>query len=90
MKDRHISTPAVITIPIGITGMDCQTNDVHPIVMVNALQMLSKHFARELVELAKKEVGDNPKLQEQYFDRLTKQYLGDNPGDQKINIHSLN
>lgn len=82
--------PATVTIPPDIQGTDCQTNDVHPIVMVNALQILSKHFARELVKMAEKEVGKNPKLQEQYFDRLTKKYLGDNPGDFKIDIHSLN
>lgn len=71
-------------------GIDVKTGDVHPIVMVNALQMLSKHFARELVAMAEKEVGKNPKLQEQWLDRMTKKYLGDNPGDRKIDINSLN
>ena len=56
---------AVVKIPEGIQGMDCQTNGVHAVVLVNALSMLQKHFARELVSMAKKEVGDNEKLQEQ-------------------------
>jgi hypothetical protein len=82
--------PAVIKIPVDIEGMDCQSNDVHPIVMVNALQILQKHFARELVAMAEKEVGKNPKLQAQYMDKLTKQYLGGNPGDLRIDPNLFN
>lgn len=85
-----MSKNAIITIPESIDGMDCQSNDVHPIVMVNALQMLSKHFCQELVAMAEKEVGKNPKLQAQYIDRLTKQYLGGNPGDFKIDPNLFN
>lgn len=85
-----MSKKAIITIPQDIHGMDCQSNDVHPIVMVNALQILSNHFARELVAMAEKAVGKNPKLQAQYMDRLTKQYLGDNPGDLKIDPNLFN
>jgi hypothetical protein len=81
---------ARIIIPVDIHGVDVKTGDVHPIVMVNALQMLSKHFARELVAMAEKEVGENPKLQEQYFDRLTKKYLGENPGDIHLDPNLFN
>lgn len=81
---------ARVIIPVDLEGIDVKTGDVHPIVMVNALQMLSKHFARELVAMAKKEVGNNPKLQEQWMDRMTKKYLGDNPGDHKLDPNRLN
>jgi hypothetical protein len=81
---------AIIKIPVDIEGIDVKTGDVHPIVMVNALQMLSKYFARELVAMAEKEVGKNPKLQEQYFDRLTKKYLGNNPNDIKFDPNLFN
>lgn len=78
---------AVIKIPENIEGMEVNTNDIHPIVLVNALDMLQKHFARELVKMAEKEVGKNPKLQEQWLDRTTKKYLGDK-GD--FNIGDVN
>jgi len=81
---------ATIVIPEEINGMDCQTDDIHPIILINALNMLLKHFARELIAEAKKNVGNNPKLQEQYLDRLTKKYLGDNPGNLKIDPNSFN
>lgn len=71
-------------------GIDVKTGDVHPIVMVNALQMLSKHFARELVKMAEKEVGKNQKLQEQWLDRMTKKHLGDNPNDIKFDPNAFN
>lgn len=80
----------IITIPPGIEGMDCQTNGMHPIVIVNALNVLSQHFARQLVAMAEKEVGKNKKLQEQWLDRITKKYLGDNPGDQKFDVNDMN
>lgn len=81
---------AIIKIPEGIQGMDVQTNDVHPIVLVNALNMLQKHFAEAIVAEAKWAVGNNPKLQEQYINRLTKKYLGENPGNLKIDPNSFN
>jgi hypothetical protein len=81
---------AVVIIPANIHGMDCQTNGVHPIVMVNALNTLQKHFARQIVAMAEKAVGKNPKLQAQYIDRLTKQCLGDNPDDFKIDPNLFN
>lgn len=81
---------AVLKIPEAIDGMDIQTNGVHPIVLLNAFRILEKHFARQLVELAKKEVGNNPKLQEQWLDRLTKKYLGENSGDLGIDPNLFN
>ncbi len=82
---------ATIEIPEGINGMDVNTNGVHPIILVNALNLLQKHFARQLVKMAEKEVGKNPKLQEQWMDRLSKKYLGDNAGgDSKFDINQFN
>jgi hypothetical protein len=81
---------AVIKIPEGIDGMDCQSNGVHPIVLVNALDMLTKHYATQMAEMARKAVGNNPRAQEQWLDRLTKQYLGDNPGDREIDPNLFN
>lgn len=81
---------AIIKIPPGINGMDCQTNGVHPIVLINALEILKKHIAAQLVEIARKEVGDDPKQQEQYLDRLTKKHLGENPGDLRIDPNLFN
>jgi hypothetical protein len=78
-NEINMSKNAVITIPPGIHGMDCQSNDVHPIVMINALQMLQKHFAREIVAMAEKAVGKNPKLQAQYMDRFNKTTSGRKP-----------
>lgn len=80
---------AIIKIPDGIDGMDVQTNHVHPIVIVNALEMLQKHFARVLVSMAEVAVGKNAKAQERWLDEQTKKYLGDNPGDFKFG-QSLN
>jgi hypothetical protein len=78
---------AIINIPENLEGIKCDTNNVHPVVIVNALSILSKHFARELVKMAKKEVGNNPKLQEQWLDRITKKYLG-SKGD--LNLDDIN
>lgn len=80
----------VITIPEGIEGMDVQTNGVHPLILVNALNMLTKHFARSVIAEAEKAVGKNPKLQEQWIDKKTKQLLGDNPGDSKFDVDQMN
>lgn len=74
---------AVITIPDGITGMDITTNGVHPVVMVNALNMATRHFARELVAMARQAVGDDPAAQAQWLERITKKYLGDNEDNGK-------
>lgn len=81
---------AVINIPETISGMDVQTNGVHPIILVNALSALTKHFAAILQQMAKDAVGDNPDLQAQYLDRLTKKHLGGNPGDQILDPNRLN
>ena len=71
--------------------MDCQTNGIHPIVMVNALNILIRHFAREIVKEAKGAVGENEILQGQYIDRLTKKYMGGDPGDLKLDdLNQLN
>lgn len=74
---------AIVTIPEGLSGMDITTNGVHPVVMLNGLNMAQKHFARELVAMAREAVGDDPKAQEQWLDRITKKYLGDNPDNGK-------
>lgn len=81
---------AVITIPENIEGLDVQTNGVHPIVLINALNMLVGHLARQIGVMAEKEVGKNPRLQEQWIDRTTKKYLGDNPDDIKLDPNSFN
>ena len=65
-----------IVIPERIQGMDCQLNGVHPIVAVNALNMLINVLAKQIVEEATKEVGDDPFLQSQWIDLKTKQLLG--------------
>ncbi len=81
---------ASIIIPENIEGMEVSTNGVHPIVMVNALNMLVKHFSRQLVGMAEKEVGKNPKLQEQWLDRATKKYLGKDSGPTQEDINRWN
>lgn len=58
-----------IQIPESIDGMKCDTNGIHPVVIMNALNLLQKHFAKELVK---------------FLDRLTKKYLSGGGGDFKI------
>lgn len=81
---------AIIKIPDGINGMNVQSNGVHPIVLINALNMLTKHYATQLAEMAQQAVGDDPKQQEQWLDRITKKHLGENPGDAKIDPNLFN
>lgn len=87
MADEKI---AIVKIPEKINGMEVESNEVHPIVMVNGLKMLFEHYCRVVAKMAKDEVGDNERLQEQWIDRITKQYLGDNPGDLQIDVNQLN
>lgn len=81
---------AILNIPKDLHGMDLQSNGVHPIVLVNAFTMLQKHYSRVLVEMARQAVGDDDKQQEQWLDRVTKKYLGENPGDLKIDPNLFN
>lgn len=81
---------AVIIIPENIDGLDCQTNEVHPIVIYNALNFLQDYFSKKIIKLAEKEVGSNSKLQEQWIDKKTKQLLGNNPDDKKLDINKFN
>lgn len=81
---------ATVKIPHTINGMDCQTNGVHPIVLVNAFRMLEKHFADVLVKMAREAVGNDPNQQAQWLDRLTKKHLGENPADLGIDPNNFN
>lgn len=65
-----------IQIPESIDGTRCDTNGIHPVIVINGLNILYQHFCRVLVEMAEKEVGPDRKLQEQWIDRVTKKYLG--------------
>lgn len=81
---------AIIKIPSGIDKMEVETNGVHPIVLVNALNMLVGHFSRQLAEMARQAVGEDPEQQAQWLDRITKKHLGENPGDRTIDPNSFN
>lgn len=81
---------AIIKVPDGINGMEVESNGVHPIVLVNALNMLQKHYSRQLAEMARQAVGNNPRQQEQWLDRLTKKHLGENPGDLGLDPNLFN
>lgn len=61
---------AFIIIPENGNNFNVETNGVNPITIINAMKVLTKHFARELVKEAEKAVGDNPKAQEQYLNKL--------------------
>lgn len=88
---RKVGRAAMVYIPEGIDGMDCQTNDMHPVVMVNALKMLEGVFAKRLVAMAEAEVGRDQRLQEQWLDFQTKKYLGDNTkSDDRFKFGDLN
>lgn len=64
-KVRHAT---IIITPDEDNKMQCITGDVSAFEIVDALQVLSKHFATVLVEEAIKAVGNNPKAQEKWLD----------------------
>jgi hypothetical protein len=70
------------------TRMDVKTNGVHPAIIYEAADQLMRWAATEMVNEAKKVVGNDEKALEKYLDQMLKQ-LGVGKGNDGPGINNL-